>query len=224
MKTVDGDEVRFYQASSSEMFGNAPAPQKETTPLVPASPYAASKIFSHHMVNLYRDAYDLFAVSGILFNHESPRRHESFVTRKITKAAASIKLGLSDHLTLGNLSARRDWGYAPEYVNAMWKMLQTEEPADFVLATGRSYSVEDFLRFSFGAVGLEWEKYVTQDPKYLRPLEVDHLLGDACKAKEKLGWEPLIYGEELAKVMVDADLGLLKNGPNTPPHHGRCRL
>jgi GDPmannose 4,6-dehydratase len=194
------------------MFGNATAPQNELTSLNPASPYAASKIFAHHMVNLYREAYGLFAVSGILFNHESPRRHETFVTRKISKAAAEIKLGLRTHLNLGNLAAKRDWGFAPEYVKGMWMMLQRSTPEDFVLATGTSYSVEEFLTFSFESVGLDWRKYVHQDDTYLRPLEVNHLLGDASKAKSILGWEPVIFAPELAELMTKSDLQLLESG------------
>ena len=203
-------KTRFYQASSSEMFGNAPSPQNEDTPLNPASPYAASKIFGHHMVNLYREAYGLFAVSGILFNHESPRRHETFVTRKISKAAAEIKMGLRTDLILGNLSAKRDWGYAPEYVEGMWMMLQRTKPEDFVLATGQSYSVENFLSFCFEPLNLDWRDYVRQDNAYFRPLEVNDLLGDAVRARNSLGWEPKIFGPELAEIMTQSDLLKLK--------------
>lgn len=205
-------QTKYYQASSSEMFGNAKAPQNESTPFSPASPYAASKIFAHHMVTLYREAYGLFAVNGILFNHESPRRHETFVTRKISKAAAEIKLGLKKNLSLGNLTARRDWGYAPEYVEGMWMMLQASNPQDYVLATGESYSVEDFLTFCFESVDLDWRDYVDQDPVYLRPIEVNHLLGDASKARTELGWEPNIYGRSLAELMTASDLRMLNDG------------
>jgi len=205
-------ETRFYQASSSEMFGNARAPQNENTPLNPASPYAASKIFAHHMVEVYREAYGIFAVSGILFNHESPRRHETFVTRKISKAAAEIKCGLRTKLILGNLTAKRDWGYAPEYVKGMWMMLQNSIPEDFVLATGKSYSIEEFLTFSFESVGLDWHKYVEQDEAYFRPIEVNYLLGDPTKANSHLGWEPVVFAPELAELMTHSDLQILKAG------------
>jgi GDPmannose 4,6-dehydratase len=205
-------ETRFYQASSSEMFGNAPVPQNELTPLSPASPYAASKIFAHHIVQLYREAYGVYAVSGILFNHESPRRHETFVTRKISKSVAEIHLGLRSNLKLGNLTALRDWGYAPEYVKGMWMMLQRSTPEDFVLATGVSFSVEEFLSFCFESVGLNWRKYVIQDQAYFRPLEVNHLLGDATKARTILGWEPRVFGRELAEIMTQSDLHIISSG------------
>ena len=197
--------ARFYQASSSEMFGATPPPQNEETPFYPRSPYAAAKLYSYWMVRNYREAYGLFACNGILFNHESPRRGETFVTRKITMGVARIAAGLQDELYLGNLDARRDWGYAPEYTEAMWRMLQADEPTDYVVATGTSYSVGDFVRMAFEHAGLDWEKHVRFDPRYLRPTEVDDLIGDATLAKDVLGWEPETYTPELVKIMVDAD-------------------
>ena len=197
--------ARFYQASSSEMFGATPPPQNEQAFFYPRSPYAAAKVYSYWMVRNYREAYGLFACNGILFNHESPRRGETFVTRKITMAVARIAAGLQDELYLGNLDARRDWGYAPEYTDAMWRMLQADEPTDYVVATGTSYSVGDWVRMAFEHVGLDWEKYVKFDPRYLRPTEVDDLIGDASKAKELLGWQAETYPPELVKIMVDAD-------------------
>jgi len=197
--------ARFYQASSSEMFGATPPPQNEETPFYPRSPYAAAKLYSYWMVRNYREAYGLFACNGILFNHESPRRGETFVTRKITMAVARIAAGMQDELYLGNLDARRDWGYAPEYTDAMWRMLQADEAADYVVATGTSYSVGDWVRMAFEHVGLDWEKHVKFDPRYLRPTEVDDLIGDASKAKELLGWQAQTYPPELVKIMVDAD-------------------
>ncbi len=197
--------ARFYQASSSEMFGATPPPQDESTIFHPRSPYAAAKVYAYWMTRNYRDAYGLFAVNGILFNHESPRRGETFVTRKITRAVARIAEGIQDELHLGNLDARRDWGYAPEYVEGMWRMLQADEPADFVLATGTSYSVADFVRFAFEHAGLDWERHVRFDPRYLRPTEVDDLIGDATRAKEKLGWIARVHTPELVRIMVDAD-------------------
>ena len=197
--------ARFYQASSSEMFGATPPPQNEETPFYPRSPYAAAKLYSYWMVRNYREAYGLFACNGILFNHESPRRGETFVTRKITMGVARIAAGLQDELYLGNLDARRDWGYAPEYTEAMWRMLQADEPTDYVVATGTSYSVGDFVRMAFEHAGLDWEKHVRFDPRYLRPTEVDDLIGDASLAKDVLGWEPETYTPELVKIMVDAD-------------------
>ena len=197
--------ARFYQASSSEMFGATPPPQNEETPFYPRSPYAAAKLYSYWMVRNYREAYGLFACNGILFNHESPRRGETFVTRKITMGVARIAAGLQDELYLGNLDARRDWGYAPEYTEAMWRMLQADEPTDYVVATGTSYSVGDFVRMAFEHAGLDWEKHVRFDPRYLRPTEVDDLIGDATLAKDILGWEPETYTPELVKIMVDAD-------------------
>jgi len=197
--------ARFYQASSSEMFGATPPPQNENAFFYPRSPYAAAKVYSYWMVRNYREAYGLFACNGILFNHESPRRGETFVTRKITTAVARIAAGLQNELYLGNLDARRDWGYAPEYTDAMWRMLQADEPADYVVATGTSYSVGDFVRMAFEHAGLDWEKHVKFDPRYLRPTEVDDLIGDASKAKELLGWQAQTYTPELVKIMVDAD-------------------
>jgi len=197
--------ARFYQASSSEMFGATPPPQNENAFFYPRSPYAAAKVYSYWMVRNYREAYGLFACNGILFNHESPRRGETFVTRKITMAVARIAAGLQKELYLGNLDARRDWGYAPEYTDAMWRMLQADEPGDYVVATGTSYSVGDFVRMAFEHAGLDWEKHVKFDPRYLRPTEVDDLIGDASKAKELLGWQAQTYTPELVKIMVDAD-------------------
>ncbi len=197
--------ARFYQASSSEMFGATPPPQNENAFFYPRSPYAAAKVYSYWMVRNYREAYGLFACNGILFNHESPRRGETFVTRKITMAVARIAAGLQSELYLGNLDARRDWGYAPEYTDAMWRMLQADEPTDYVVATGTSYSVGDFVRMAFEHAGLDWEKHVKFDPRYLRPTEVDDLIGDASRAKEILGWQAQTYTPELVKIMVDAD-------------------
>jgi GDPmannose 4,6-dehydratase len=197
--------VRFYQASSSEMFGATPPPQSETTMFHPRSPYGAAKVYGYWMTRNYRDAYGLFAVNGILFNHESPRRGETFVTRKITMAVARIAAGLQDELHLGNLDARRDWGYAPEYVEGMWRMLQADEPDDYVLATGTSYSVGDFVRFAFEHAGLDWERHVRFDPRYLRPTEVDDLIGDPTKATAQLGWTASTHTPELARLMLDAD-------------------
>ena len=197
--------ARFYQASSSEMFGATPPPQDENAFFYPRSPYAAAKVYSYWMVRNYREAYGLFACNGILFNHESPRRGETFVTRKITMAVARIAAGLQDELYLGNLDARRDWGYAPEYTDAMWRMLQADEPNDYVVATGTSYSVGDFVRMAFEHAGLDWEKHVKFDPRYLRPTEVDDLIGDASRAQEILGWQAQTYTPELVKIMVDAD-------------------
>jgi GDPmannose 4,6-dehydratase len=201
--------ARFYQASSSEMFGSTPPPQSELSALRPRSPYAAAKVYSYWMARNYREAYGMFAVNGILFNHESPRRGETFVSRKISMAAARIAAGEQQHLYLGNLDARRDWGYAKEYVEAMWLMLQADEPDDFVVATGTAYSVRDFLSFAFGHVGLEWEKHVHFDERYLRPTEVDELVGDPSKVQERLGWEARTMVPELARLMVDADAGCL---------------
>jgi len=201
-----GIQTKFYQASSSELFGDAPAPQNEKTPMRPRSPYAAAKLYAYWMVRNYREAYRMFAVNGILFNHESPRRGETFVTRKITRAVARIKLGLQEKLYLGNLEARRDWGYAPEFVEAMWLMLQQETPKDCVIATGESHSVREFLEEAFAYVDLNWREHVEIDPKYFRPTEVELLLGDASKARVQLGWKPKVTFKELVRVMVDADL------------------
>jgi len=197
--------VRFYQASSSEMFGATPPPQHEETPFHPRSPYGAAKVYAYWMTRNYREAYGIFAVNGILFNHESPRRGETFVTRKITMALARIAAGLQDELHLGNLDARRDWGYAPEYVEGMWRMLQADAPDDYCLATGTSYSVGDFVRFAFEHAGLDPERHIRFDPRYLRPSEVDDLVGDASKAGRELGWTPRVHTPELARIMVDAD-------------------
>ncbi len=203
-----GLECRFYQASSSEMFGATPPPQNEDTPFYPRSPYGAAKVYAYWMTRNYREAYGMFAVNGILFNHESPRRGETFVTRKITRSAARIKLGLDKDLYLGNLDAVRDWGYAKEYVEAMWRMLQHDEPTDYVVATNTAYSVRQFLEFSFDHVDLDWQDYVKFDERYLRPTEVDALIGDASKAETTLGWKPQVLTPELATIMVDADLEL----------------
>jgi GDPmannose 4,6-dehydratase len=204
-------EVRFYQASSSEMFGRvAEVPQRETTPFHPRSPYACAKVFSFYQTVNHREAYGLFACNGILFNHESPRRGETFVTRKITRAATRIREGLQDKLSLGNLEAKRDWGYAQDYVEAMWLMLQQGEPDDYVVATGETHSVREFLEFAFRHVGLPWEPYVETDRRYLRPSEVDLLLGDASKARDKLGWKPKVTFQGLVQRMVEADWQLAR--------------
>lgn len=201
-----GIDCRFYQASTSEMFGASPPPQNESTVFYPRSPYGAAKLYSHWVTVNYREAYDLFAVSGILFNHESPRRGEAFVTRKITLGVAAIKLGVQDKLDLGNLEAIRDWGYAPEYVEGMWRMLQQDHPDDYVLATGVGTSVREFCSAAFSHAGLDWEDHVIHDSRFERPTEVDALIGDASKAKEMLGWSATTRAPELAKIMVDADL------------------
>lgn len=201
-----GVTTRFYQASSSEMFGTSPPPQNEQTPFHPRSPYAVSKVLAHYMAVNYREAYGLAASSGILFNHESPRRGENFVTRKITRAAARIKAGIQDRLSLGNLDAKRDWGYAPEYIEAMWLMLQADEPGDFVIATGETHSVREFCEHAFDLVGLDWEKYVVVDPGYFRPADVDVLCGDASQADRLLGWRPRTRFKDLVRLMVEADV------------------
>jgi len=201
-----GIPTRFYQASSSEMFGGAPPPQNEATPFRPRSPYAAAKVYAYWLVANYREGYGLHASNGILFNHESPRRGETFVSRKITRAVARIKLGLQDKLYLGNLKAKRDWGYAPEYVEAMWRILQQERPDDYVIATGEPHTVQEFVEEAFGRLDLDWKRYVEIDPRYYRPTEVDSLAGDARKAKNQLGWEPKVRFKELVEIMVDADL------------------
>lgn len=202
-----GIQVRFYQAGSSEMFGKVQAiPQTETTPFYPRSPYACAKVYAHWQTVNYRESYDLFACNGILFNHESPRRGETFVTRKITRAIARIIAGKQDKLYLGNLEAKRDWGYAKDYVEAMWLMLQQDEPDDYVVATGETHSVQEFLNLAFKHVNLDWEKYVRFDPRYLRPAEVDLLIGDPGKTKKKLGWKPSVSFEELVQLMVNSDL------------------
>src|SRR6476661_5841542 len=201
--------TKIYQASSSEMFGATPPPQDEDTPFYPRSPYGVAKLYAYWATRNYREAYDAFAVNGILFNHESPRRGETFVTRKVTRAVARIEAGIQDKLYLGNLNAVRDWGYAPEYVEGMWRMLQAPEPQDYVLATNSAYSVKDFVRMAFEHAGLEWEKYVVHDERYERPTEVDALIGDYSKAKDVLGWEPKVLTPDLVRIMVDADVRLL---------------
>ena len=206
-----GQNPKFYQASSSEMFGKVrEIPQRETTPFYPRSPYGAAKLYAHWITVNYREAYNLFACSGILFNHESPRRGETFVTRKITKAAARIKLGLQQDLYLGNLDAKRDWGYAGDYVQAMWLMLQQDQPDDYVIATGETHTVREFLGVVFDHLNLDWKRHVMIDPKYFRPTEVDVLMGDAGKAKRQINWEPKVRFKELATMMVDADLRMEK--------------
>ena len=206
-----GIKPRFYQASSSEMYGLVQAvPQNEKTPFYPRSPYACAKLYAHWVTVNYRESYGLHASSGILFNHESPRRGETFVTRKITRAVAHILCGLQDKLYLGNLDAKRDWGYAKEYVEAMWLMLQQDKPDDYVIATGETHSVKEFLQVAFGHAGLDWQKYVEIDPKYFRPAEVELLIGDYAKAKQKLGWEPKTRFEDLTRLMVDEDIRRLK--------------
>lgn len=201
-----GSKAKFYQASSSEMFGAAPPPQNERTPFYPRSPYAVAKVYAYWVTRNYREAYGLFACNGILFNHESARRGETFVTRKITRAVARIKAGRQTPLFLGNLEAKRDWGYAPEYVEAMWRILQAKEPDDFVIGTTRATAVKEFLDGAFGYVDLDWRDHVKIDPKYYRPTEVDYLQADASRAEEKLGWKAKITAKELAWIMVDADL------------------
>ena len=206
-------KIRFYQASSSEMYGRVrEVPQTELTPFYPRSPYGVTKVFGHYITVNYRESYDLFACSGILFNHESPRRGIEFVTRKVTDGVARIKLGLTDKLMLGNRDACRDWGFAGDYVRAMWLMLQQDQPDDYVIATGEAHSVQEFVEVAFAHVGLDWEKHVGIDPRYLRPAEVDHLIGDPAKAKRQLGWEPTVNFKQLATMMVDADIDRIKSG------------
>jgi len=208
--SVSRRSPRYYQASSSEMFGSAPPPQNEATAFHPRSPYAVSKLAAYWYTINYREAYGLFAVNGILFNHESPRRGETFVSRKVTRAAARIKLGLQSQLFLGNLEARRDWGFAGDYVDAMWRMLQADRPSDYVIATGESHSVRDLVEAAFGVVGLDWKEHVVIDPKYFRPSEVDHLCGDAGRARRDLGWKPSVSFAELVSMMVGHDLELAR--------------
>jgi GDPmannose 4,6-dehydratase len=213
IRTVD-PSIKIYQASSSEMYGKVrEVPQTEMTPFYPRSPYGVSKVFGHYITVNYRESYGLFACSGILFNHESPRRGLEFVTRKVTDAVARIKLGLADHLGLGNLEAQRDWGFAGDYVRAMWLMLQQDQPDDFVVATGVSHSVQDLVEVAFGHVDLNWHDYVRKDPRFLRPAEVDHLIGDASKARRILGWEPSVDFGALVRMMVDADLERVSRAP-----------
>ena len=216
-----GVRPRFYQASSSEMFGRSPPPQNEETPFRPCSPYATAKVYAYWMTVNCRQGYNLFACNGILFNHESPRRGETFITRKITRAIAHILAGKQQSLFLGELEARRDWGFAPEYVEAMWQMLQQDEPDDYVIGTGQSHSVKEFLEEAFGYAGLDWREYVRIDPRYLRPLEPETLVADGSKARRKLGWEPRIRFKELVRIMVDADV---EASGLTPPGEGKAIL
>ncbi len=208
---VAGVKCRYYQASTSAMFGVTPPPQDEESPFAPRSPYGAAKLYAHWMTRTYREAYGLFAVNGISFNHESPRRGETFVTRKVTRAVARIQAGIDDYVYMGNLDAIRDWGYAPEYVEGMWRMLQADEPEDFVLATGGSFTVRDFVVTAFEHAGLDWEKHVKRDDRYLRPIEVDALIGDAGKAERKLGWKATVNAAQLARIMVEADIQALQH-------------
>lgn len=213
IRTVN-PETKFYQASSSEMFGKVrEVPQNENTPFYPRSPYGVAKVYGHWITVNYRESYNLFAVSGILFNHESPRRGLEFVTRKVTYNVARIKLGMAERLGLGNLDSRRDWGWTPDYVRAMWLMLQQDEPQDFVIATGKTHSVRRLCEVAFGALGLNWEDYVYVDPQNIRPADVDMLVGDATQAKETLGWEPTVPFEDMIQMMVEADLELLRTDP-----------
>ncbi|MGB8857730.1 MAG: GDP-mannose 4,6-dehydratase [Ilumatobacteraceae bacterium] len=207
---AQNNSIRFYQASSSEMFGKVrETPQTERTPFHPRSPYGCAKVFGHDIVVNYRESYDMFACSGILFNHEGPRRGLEFVTRKVTNSVARIKLGLQQEIVLGNLDSKRDWGYAGDYVKAMWAMLQQDAPDDYVVATGTTYSIEDLVRLAFAEIGIDdWQQYVRQDPKFFRPAEVDLLIGDPTKAREKLGWEPEVQFPELVKMMVAHDLAV----------------
>lgn len=212
IRTID-PEIRFYQASSSEMFGNPPeTPQREATPFHPRSPYGVAKVYGHYITVNYRESYGLFACSGILFNHESPRRGVEFVTRKVTQGVARIKLGLAKELKLGNLEAKRDWGYAGDYVEAMWMMLQQPKPDDFVVGTGVAHSVQELVQVAFDSAGLDWRKFVRTDPDFIRPAEVDHLLADASKARQTLGWRPRMLFSQLISTMVEHDLHRVKNG------------
>ena len=204
-----GIKTKFYQASSSEMFGISPAPQNENSPFLPQSPYGVSKVYAYWMTVNYRNGYNIFACNGILFNHESPRRGETFVTRKITRGLANITAGKDNKIFLGNIDAKRDWGFAPEYVETMWKILQQDKPDDYVIGTGKSHSVKEFLEVAFSYLNLKWKDYVEIDPRYYRPLEVEHLIADPSKAREMLGWNPKISFKDLAKIMVDYDLELI---------------
>jgi GDPmannose 4,6-dehydratase len=216
-----GISPKFYQASSSELYGKVvETPQKETTPFYPRSPYACAKAYAYWITVNYRESYQMFACNGILFNHESERRGETFVSRKITRAATRIKLGLQQKLYMGNIDARRDWGHARDYVEAMWMMMQAEQPDDYVIATGETHSVREFLEEAFGYLGLDWEKYVEIDPRYFRPAEVDLLLGDPTKAKTILGWEPKVSFKELVKIMVDSDMKLAEREHRAQQHEG----
>jgi len=218
-------QPKFYQASSSELYGLAQeVPQKETTPFYPRSPYACAKAYSFYLVRNYREAYGLFACNGILFNHESPRRGETFVTRKITRAATRIKVGLQDKLYLGNLHAKRDWGYAPDYIEAMWLMLQHDQPDDYVIATGETHSVKEFVNEAFGRLGLDWRKHVEMDPRYIRPTEVDMLLGDYSKAEQELQWKPKVRFNDLVRIMVEADLELAKREAHMNSYPGKGKV
>jgi len=215
-------DARFYQASSSELYGKVQeTPQRETTPFHPRSPYSAAKAYAFYITQNYREGYGMYAVNGILFNHESPRRGETFVTRKITRAATRIKLGLQDKLFLGNVEAKRDWGYAGDYVEGMWRMLQADEPDDYVLATGETHSVREFLDKTFAALDMDYKDHVEHDPRYERPAEVDLLLGDATKAREKLGWKPTMGFDQLVKMMVDADMVMAKKERALAEHDER---
>ena len=214
IRAVD-PSIRYYQASSSEMFGSTPPPQNETSAFMPRSPYGAAKLYAYWMTRNCRDAYDMFAVNGILFNHESPRRGETFVTRKISRAVARIAAGQQEFVYMGNLDAVRDWGYAPEYVEGMWRMLQADEPSDYVLATGGAFTVRDFLTAAFSRVGLNWSDHVRFDERYLRPTEVDSLIGDPHRAHQELGWKARVHAPELAQLMVDADVEALRHESST---------
>jgi len=214
----NGSLIHFYQAGSSEMFGSSPPPQNENTPFHPRSPYAASKVAAHWYAVNYREAYGLFICNGILFNHESPRRGETFLTRKITRAVARIKAGLDKKVFLGNLESKRDWGYAKEYVEAMWLMLQQDKPDDYVIATGETHSVKEFCEAAFSHAGLDWREYVEIDKRYLRPAEVDILVGDASKAKKHLGWSPKTGFKDLVRLMVDEDIKLIQSQLSGTPH------
>ncbi|MGC9358854.1 MAG: GDP-mannose 4,6-dehydratase, partial [Anaerolineae bacterium] len=222
VRVVDPEGIRFYQASSSEMFGKVrEVPQRETTPFYPRSPYGVAKVYGHWIAVNYRESYDMFVCSGILFNHESPRRGFEFVTRKVTHGVARIKLGLADELRLGNLESRRDWGYAGDYVRAMWLMLQQDRPDDYVVGTGVTHSVGELVEVAFDAAGLDWRPYVVQDPRFYRPAEVDLLVSDPTKAREVLGWEPKVGFEELVRMMVGADLAMLEREMRLDAKDGR---